>query len=124
VELCEADGISTVLQRLQKGSPDENVFLFVDPYNIFQENIHGINSLELFVEATMHYGVQGALWFGFDTSVDRDNKMASITKCFISRLQQSATLQKRPRVWYGEIAFVNIDHMTVNPGVPGGENSK
>lgn len=117
VKLFQQDGLSCISSRLDSlgDSNASDVFVFLDPYQISLQSAEGMSSVDVFVKC-LKKGTKAALWYGFDSTQDRQKKQVIITEA----LKKEGLWRSSCNIWWGEIVFQMIDNMSMNPGVQGG----
>jgi hypothetical protein len=117
LELLQKDGISTIMQKITQWGSQEfsaDVFVFIDPYDPFLKSTEGnITCIDVFCKA-IQCGMKTALWYGFDSTIDRTRKQKDI---IVVLKEKSIAADK---IWWGDVYYDKIDHLSLNPGVQGG----
>jgi 23S rRNA A2030 N6-methylase RlmJ len=112
LNLCLKDGLQSVWKRIQEEEHSlKKTLLFLDPYDIFAKDVekNQLDSVFVFQKA-VRLQMPTVLWYGFDSSSDRQKKLNAIKQ----------SIQESGNVYYTEIVFDQLDKIKINPGIKGG----
>ena len=113
IELLQKDGMDSIWEKLHTCQNVDSVFVFIDPYDIFAPSTtHSKTSVDILIES-IQLGAKVGFWYGFDSSQDKQQKESKIKDCLHKANISTNSL------WWGSIQYEQIDHLSLNPGVPG-----
>ncbi|MCK4872815.1 MAG: 23S rRNA (adenine(2030)-N(6))-methyltransferase RlmJ [Phycisphaerales bacterium] len=106
VRCVAADGIASIFEQLEKLNDEEaaRTFIHIDPFLLHAAGEQGMNSVELFCEATKR-GAQVMLWYAFDSPTPR---RTDVWDLFRSTSAAHDLSRSTHNLWAGEISMPGV----------------